>query len=61
MNKPENEDVSKQNLFSDETVAALAELGEVLRPIHARLIREGKIKVVDGKIIDCETGEIINH
>lgn len=50
----------KKYLLSDETVEALVKLGEVLRPIHDRLVREGKIKVDDGKIIDCETGQPVD-
>jgi hypothetical protein len=50
----------RKYLLSDETVEALVKLGEVLRPIHDRLVKEEKIKVVDGKIIDCETGEPID-
>jgi hypothetical protein len=42
---------NKKHLFSNEEVAALIELGEVLRPIADRLVVEGKAKIVDGKII----------
>ena len=61
MNKKKYAVHGKEYLLSDETVTALVNLGEVLRRIHNRLIREGKIKVVDEKIIDCETGEIIGN
>ncbi len=37
--------------FSEETIKSLVEYGEVLRRIHNRLVVEGKVKVVDGKII----------
>lgn len=40
----------KQTL-PEETIQALIQLGEVLRPIVHRLVAEGKAKVVDGKII----------
>lgn len=50
----------KKYLLSDETVEALVRLGEVLRPIHDRLVRDGKIKVVNGKIVNCETGKPVD-
>lgn len=31
----------KKELFSDETIASLVELGEVLRKIHMRILSEG--------------------
>jgi hypothetical protein len=37
------------NVLSKETIIALEELGEILRPIHARLISEG-YEIVQGKI-----------
>ena len=40
--------------FSDETVLALHELGAVLEPICRRLIAEGLISLVDGKIVTKE-------
>lgn len=40
----------KQTL-PEETIQALIQLGEVLRPILHRQIADGKAKVVDGKII----------
>ncbi len=42
MNEPE-----QKALFSDETVKALQEFGEVLLRIHNRLIKEGKIIGID--------------
>ncbi|HEY4515882.1 MAG TPA: hypothetical protein VJH67_01690 [Candidatus Paceibacterota bacterium] len=41
----------KPQIFSDETIESLREYGEALRDIHNRLVKEGKVKVVDGKII----------
>jgi len=43
--------------LSDETVRSLEELGGVLRTILHRLIREGKAKVVDGKVVFIELNE----
>ncbi len=43
--------MTKKNIFSEETIRSLVEYGEVLRSIHNRLVLEGKVKVVDGKII----------
>lgn len=40
-----------QTKLPEETLASLERLGEVLRGILARLINEGKAKIVDGKII----------
>lgn len=37
--------------MSDETIRSLEQLGEVLRSIVRRLVREGKAKIVDGKVI----------
>lgn len=53
-NKPES-----KKIFSEETRAALMEYGAVLREIHNRLVKEGKVKVVNGKIIflDSENGD----
>ena len=42
MNEPE-----QKPLFSDETIKALQELGEVLQRIHDRLIKEGKAIEID--------------
>ena len=42
MNEPEQEP-----LFSDETIKALQEFGEVLQRIHTRLIKEGKTIELD--------------
>lgn len=42
MNEPEQEP-----LFSDETIEALKEFGEVLQRIHNRLIKEGKTIEID--------------
>lgn len=44
-------------IFSEEEVKALSELGEILRSIRARLLREGKAKIVDGKIVFIEDEE----
>ena len=40
-----------KNKFSKETMEGLIELGAVILKIHNRLVAEGKVKVVDGKII----------
>lgn len=37
--------------MSDETVKSLEQLGEVLYSIVRRLVREGKAKIVDGKVV----------
>ena len=42
---------ASKNKFSDETIQSLMELGAVILKIRNRLIAEGKVKVVDGKII----------
>lgn len=45
---PDNKDTSTpKHLFKDDTVKALSELGDVLRDIRKRLIREG-ILIKDG-------------
>lgn len=31
----------KKEIFSDETIASLVELGELLRKVHMRIISEG--------------------
>jgi hypothetical protein len=41
----------KKNIFSDETIQSLVELGTVLRQIHNRLVVEGKAKIVNGRIV----------
>ena len=53
-NKPED-----KKIFSEETMMAIMEYGAVLREIHNRLVKEGKVKVVDGKslFLDEKTGE----
>lgn len=37
--------------FTVEEIKSIAELGDILRSIAERLIREGKAKIVDGKIV----------
>jgi len=37
--------------LSEEALENINELGDVLRQIHNRLVKEGKIKVVGGKSI----------
>lgn len=37
--------------LSEETIKAAIGLGEVLRKIHTRLVAEGKVKVVNGKVV----------
>lgn len=41
---------SKAEIFSNETIGSLVELGEVLRRIHNRLITEG-YEIKDGCIV----------
>lgn len=41
----------KKPELPEETIQALIQLGEVLRPIAHRLVAEGKAKVEDGKLI----------
>ena len=40
-------------IFSDETFAALARLGAVLRKVHAQMVREG-YTVLDGECVTLE-------
>ena len=42
--------------FSDETIAALREFGDVLEPIYRRLIAEGYV-IRDGRIVSEPTIE----
>ena len=42
-----------QPIFSEETLASLIELGEVLRPIYERMITEGYV-FKDGKATKLE-------
>ena len=44
----------KEYIFSEETIKSLEEFGLVLRQIHNRLVKEGKIKKVKGKWIAIE-------
>ncbi|MDP2641992.1 MAG: hypothetical protein Q8P21_01735 [bacterium] len=44
-------DNNKESTFSEETMQGLIEYGEALRTIHNRLVKEGKVKVVKGKIV----------
>lgn len=46
----------KEDLFSQETIDSLIELGKVLKKIHDRLRNEG-YDIVDGEIVKVETGE----
>ncbi len=43
--------------LSEEALKSLEELGAVLRSILMRLIKEGKAKVVDGKVIFIKQDE----
>jgi hypothetical protein len=45
------------NLLSKEAIENITELGDVLRQIRNRLIKEGKVKVVDGKTIFQENNK----
>lgn len=49
----------KPYIFSEETMQALRELGDVLRDIHKRLLSEGYI-IKRGKIIPPNPYEHIN-
>ncbi len=52
----------KEYIFSEETIKSLEELGLVLRQIHNRLVKEGKIKKVKGKwvaVADKNQGTLI--
>ncbi len=37
--------------LSEEALKNINELGDVLRQIHYRLLKEGKVKVINGKIV----------
>ena len=37
--------------LSEEALKNINELGDVLRQVHNRLVTEGKVKVIDGKIV----------
>lgn len=52
--------VGKMSELSEETLDSLVELGEVLRDICKRLLTEGKIRVVDGKIEFLDTTKHLN-
>lgn len=42
----------ENNIFSEETIKSISELGDVLRRIHNRLLREGIITIgPDKKVI----------
>jgi hypothetical protein len=41
----------KNKTLSEEALKNINELGDVLRQVHNRLLKEGKVKVVDGKIV----------
>jgi hypothetical protein len=41
----------EKRVLSEEALKNINELGDVLRQIHNRLLKEGKVKVIDGKII----------
>lgn len=43
-----------KRLLSDETIESLTKLGDVLLSIHIRLVKEGKVKVENGKTIFLE-------
>lgn len=43
--------------FKQETIDALAKLGEVLKGIYARMRSEG-YDIIDGEIRNVETGEL---
>ena len=37
--------------FTDGEIESISKLGDVLRTIVQRLVREGKAKIVDGKVV----------
>lgn len=43
--------MKKKSIFSEEAIKNFAKLGTVLRQIHSRLAIEGKVRVVNGKVI----------
>ncbi len=43
--------VNKVPAFSEETIESLKDLGEILLKIHHRLVAEGKVEVINGKVI----------
>lgn len=44
----------KKQIFEEETMQALRDLGEVLRPIYERMIADG-YAIVDGKFQKIDT------
>ncbi len=48
---------NKKHIFSEEEIASVKELGDVLRYILQRLISEGKAKIVDGKVVFLDPKE----
>lgn len=44
--------------LSEEALKNINELGDVLRRVHNRLVKEGKIKVVDGKSVFLTESQI---
>lgn len=48
--------MKKEQIFTEEEIRGIAELGEVLRGIHSRLVAEGKVRVDEnGKIVFIST------
>ena len=44
-----------KQIFSEETIEGLKELGKVLRGIRIRLIKEGKLKKVDDRWVSPDS------
>ena len=40
-----------KSIFTQEELDNIAQLGDVLRGVHNRLLKEGKIKVKKGKVV----------
>lgn len=43
--------MQKKKQFTDEEIKSISELGDILRSIAERLIREGKARIEGGKIV----------
>ena len=41
----------KKEILSEEALKNINDLGDVLHQIHYRLVKEGKVKIVDDKIV----------
>ena len=50
----------KIDIFREEIKQSYTELSEALREIYNRLVKDGKVKVVDGKVYFLENGKWVN-